>query len=419
MTTTSASTRYADRLARARQELVARGIDALLLGPSADLRYLTGYAAPLLERLTMLVVPANGDPRLVVPALEAALAHEQLGDVPLEVVAWRETDDPVALVRAALDASAVLDVSGASGERRREVPASAPGDPAWPGGNPPVRGQRLAVGDRLWSTFLLRLQAAMPNASFTVASTVTRHLRMVKDEDELDALSRAAEAIDQVIEQLTELRWAGRSERDLAWELDQAIRAAGHDETCFVIVGSGPNSASPHHEPGDRVIQPGDVVVVDIGGRLDGYCSDTTRTLVVGEPPEGFLELYEALRYAQLAGCQAVRPGVAASAVDKACRDVIEQAGYGSYFIHRTGHGIGLEEHEDPYIVAGNDEPIAPGMAFSIEPGIYLPGKFGARIEDVVICPDPDLEPEPGPAGAQAGAFRLNRTSRKLRVVDA
>jgi Xaa-Pro aminopeptidase len=405
------STRYADRLARARQELVNRGIDALLIGPSADLVYLTGYSAPLLERLTLLVVPANGEPRLVVPQLEAPLALKQAGDVPLQVAAWQETEDPVALVRAALDASAALDVTGAA-------------------------GGRLAVGDRLWSTFLLRLQAAMPTASFTVASTVTRTLRIVKDTDELDALSRAAEAIDEVVEQLTNLRWIGRSEQDLAHELDQAIRASGHQETCFVIVGSGPNSASPHHEPGARVVQPGDVVVVDIGGRLDGYCSDTTRTLVVGEPPEGFLELYEVLRYAQLAGCQAVRPGVPASAVDKACRDVIEQAGYGSYFIHRTGHGIGLEEHEDPYIVAGNDEPIEPGMTFSIEPGIYLPGKFGARIEDIVICPDPDLQaeqvegqhvrstaagpPERSPAaGGPAGAFRLNRTSRKLRVVDA
>ncbi len=390
MTSTFTSTRYADRLARARQELVARGIDALLLGPSADLVYLTGYSAPLLERMTLLVVPANGEPRLVVPALEAPLAEEQLDDVPLQVAAWQETENPVALVRAALDASAALDVTGAA-------------------------GGRLAVGDRLWSTFLLRLQVALPTASFTVASTITRSLRMIKDTEELDALSRAAEAIDEVVEQLTDLHWIGRSEQDLARELDQAIRAAGHEETCFVIVGSGPNSASPHHEPGDRVIQAGDVVVVDIGGRLDGYCSDTTRTLVIGEPPEGFLELYEVLRYAQLAGCQAVRPGVPASAVDKACRDVIEQAGYGSYFIHRTGHGIGLEEHEDPYLVTGNDEPIEPGMAFSIEPGIYLPGKFGARIEDIVICPDPDLEPDPD----APGAFRLNRTSRKLRVVDA
>src|SRR6266516_1447204 len=390
MTSTFTSTRYADRLARARQELVARGIDALLLGPSADLVYLTGYSAPLLERMTLLVVPANGEPRLVVPALEAPLAEEQLDDVPLQVAAWQETENPVALVRAALDARAALDVTGAA-------------------------GGRLAVGDRLWSTFLLRLQVALPTASFTVASTITRSLRMIKDTEELDALSRAAEAIDEVVEQRTDLHWIGRSEQDLARELDQAIRAAGHEETCFVIVGSGPNSASPHHEPGDRVIQAGDVVVVDIGGRLDGYCSDTTRTLVIGEPPEGFLELYEVLRYAQLAGCRAVRTGVPASAVDKACRDVIEQAGYGSYFIHRTGHGIGLEEHEDPYLVTGNDEPIEPGMAFSIEPGIYLPGKFGARIEDIVICPDPDLEPNPD----APGAFRLNRTSRKLRVVDA
>ena len=376
----------AERLARARKEMADRGVEAVLVGPSADFRYLTGYLPPGLERLTMLVVPAEGTPRLLVPALEAPLASEHLGDLEVDVLAWEETDDPVALVRDALESAGI------------------------------ARG-RLAVGDQLWSAFLLRLQEALPGASFTVASTVTRSLRMVKDAAEIQALARVAAAIDSVIDGLADLRWAGRSEREVARDLDAAIRAT-HDETLFVIVGSGPNSASPHHVPGDRVIRPGDPVVVDIGGRLDGYGSDTTRTLVVGEPPAEFVELYEVLQRAQRAGCEASVQGVPAEAVDAACRQVIATAGHGEHFIHRTGHGIGLEEHEDPYIVAGNTERLVEGMAFSVEPGIYRQGRFGARIEDIVVCTAPA-----GLAGSSAapesapGARRLNRTSRDLRVV--
>jgi Xaa-Pro aminopeptidase len=370
MTTTAAA--RAERLARARKEQTERGVDALLLGPSADLAYLTGYRPPALERLTMLVVPAAGDPRLVVPALEAPLARDHLGELEIEVAAWAETDDPVALVGDALAAAGA------------------------------ARG-RLGVGDRLWAGFLLRLQDALPGAGFGPASPVTRQLRMRKDPEEVEALARVAAAIDTVVDGLAGLRWAGRSEQDLARDIEQAVRDS-HDECCFVIVASGPNAASPHHTPTNRVIGPGDPVVVDIGGRLDGYCSDTTRTLVVGEPPPGFQELYALLHAAQLAGCAAVRPGVPASAVDAACRDPIAAAGHGELFLHRTGHGIGLEEHEDPYLVAGNHEPLEAGMAFSVEPGIYLRGRYGARIEDIVVCTDD-------------GGRRLNRTSRDLRVV--
>ena len=233
---------------------------------------------------------------------------------------------------------------------------------------------------------------------------MTRQLRMRKDPEEVQALARVAAAIDQVVEGLAGLRWAGRTERDLYRDIEQAIRDT-HDEFCFAVVASGPNAASPHHTATGRVIQPGDPVVVDIGGRLDGYCSDTTRTLVVDEPPPGFRELYALLHAAQLAGCAAVRPGVTAAAVDAACRDPITAAGHGELFLHRTGHGIGLDEHEDPYIVAGNDEPLEPGMAFSIEPGIYPQGHYGARIEDIVVCTDD-------------GGRRLNTTSRDLRIVS-
>jgi Xaa-Pro aminopeptidase len=371
MTTTAAV--RAERLARARKEQAERGVDALLLGPSADLEYLTGYRPPALERMTLLVLPQAGDARLVVPALEAPLARDHLGYLDVEVAAWQETDDPVRLVGDAL---------GTAG----------------------AAGGRIGVGDRLWTTFLLRLEQALPGAGFTVASTVTRQLRMRKDAEEVKALARAAAAIDQVVAGLGELRWTGRSEREVAADIEQAIRDT-HDEFCFAIVASGANGASPHHVATGRVIQPGDPVVVDIGGRLDGYCSDTTRTLVVSEPPAGFQELYALLYAAQLAGCAAVASGVTAAAVDAACRDPIQAAGHGEHFLHRTGHGIGLEEHEDPYIVAGNDEPLEPGMTFSIEPGIYLPGRFGARIEDIVVCADDQ-------------GRRLNTTPRDLRVVS-
>jgi Xaa-Pro aminopeptidase len=371
MTTTVAG--RAERLARARKEQSERGVDALLLGPSPDLEYLTGYRPPALERLTMLVLPASGDARLVVPALEAPLARDHLGGLEVEVAAWAETDDPVRLVSDALAAAGATD-------------------------------GHLGVGDRLWSAFLLRLRDALGGADFTVASTVTRQLRMRKDAEEVEALARVAAAIDRVVEHLGELRWAGRSEQDLARDIEQAIRDT-HDTCCFVVVASGPNAASPHHVPTGRAIGPGDPVVVDIGGRLDGYCSDTTRTLVVGEPPAGFAELYTLLHAAQLAGCTAVRPGVAAAAVDAACRDPIVAAGHGELFLHRTGHGIGLEEHEDPYIVAGNTEPLEPGMAFSIEPGLYPRGYYGARIEDIVVC-------------TEHGGRRLNTTSRDLRIVS-
>jgi Xaa-Pro aminopeptidase len=364
---------YADRLERARAESRRRGVDALLLDPSADFRYLLGYEPPALERLTMLVVPAEGDARLVVPALEAPLAAGYLGGLDVQVLAWQETEDPVAVVVGVLAAAGV------------------------------GRG-RLAVGDRLWARFLLRLQAAVPHAELVLGSLVTRVLRSRKDEAEVRALARAAAAIDQVVDGLEDLVRPGRSEREIARDLDRAIRDAGHETTNFTIVGSGPNGASPHHTAGERRIAPGDVVVVDIGGRLDGYCSDTTRTLVVGDPPEGFTRMYAVLEAAQAAGCAAVAPGVGAAAVDAACRTPIADAGYGDHFIHRTGHGIGLEEHEEPYLVAGNDEPLEPGMAFSVEPGIYLPGRYGARIEDILVC-------------TQDGGRRLNRSARALRVL--
>jgi Xaa-Pro aminopeptidase len=227
-----------------------------------------------------------------------------------------------------------------------------------------------------------------------LAGDVLRPLRLRKLPDEVDALRDAATAIDRVHTRMGEWLRPGRTEAAVARDIADAILAEGHAAVNFVIVGSGPNGASPHHHSSERVIEVGDPVVVDIGGTMpDGYCSDCTRTYVAGDrPPEDFAAYYEVLLAAQRASCAHVRPGVTASSVDAAAREVIADAGYGELFIHRTGHGIGLEEHEEPWIVEGNQVVLEPGMCFSIEPGVYSPGRHGARIEDIVVVTEDGVE---------------------------
>ena len=362
----------ASRLADSAAAAAGAGLDALLLTPGADLRYVIGYQAKQLERLTCLVVPSAGDPLLVVPRLELPAAQASpAGRTGVEIIGWDETDDPYALVAARLgDATAV------------------------------------GLSDRMWALMTLRLRAALPGARQELASLALRELRSVKSAQEVAALLAAGEAIDLVHAQVPGWLRPGRSEREVSAQISDAIVAAGHATADFAIVASGPNAASPHHDPSGRLLQPGDAVVVDIGGTMpSGYCSDCTRTYVIGEPPADFAAYYEVLRQAQDASCAAVRPGVTAEAIDAAAREPITAAGYGEYFVHRTGHGIGLETHEDPYIVAGNTEPLQPGHAFSIEPGIY-PGPHGARIEDIVVC-------------TAGGVRRLNNATRELVVVAA
>lgn len=345
-----------DRLARAQQELRRQGLDALLVGPSADLQYLTGYHALPLERLTMLVVPADGDPSLVVPTLESPRARAMGADDHAALVTWDETDDPIALVRDLV----ARDGGGTGG---------------------------LALQDRLWTSFTLQLQAALPSATWVPGTTVMRPLRIRKTAQEVAALAAVGEAIDHVHAQVPSFLRAGRTEAEVGADIADAILAS-HDRINFIIVASGPNGASPHHETSDRVIQDGDAVVVDIGGTLDDYCSDVTRNYCVGRVPDGYQELHDVLQEAQAAAVATVRPGVTAEEVDRAARDVITAAGHGPHFTHRTGHGIGVEEHEEPWIVSGNGEPLEPGMAFSVEPGIYVPDTYGARIEDIVVVTD-------------------------------
>jgi Xaa-Pro aminopeptidase len=355
---------------RARAAAVTAGIDALLISPGADLRYLTGYDAAPLERLTCLVLPAGDDPFLVVPALELPAAQAVAG-LDVDLVAYGETDDPYALVAGRL----------------------------------PRGVARVAVDNHMWAEKVLAFRRALPDAEQGLAGVVLAELRMRKTPDEVASLRRAAAAIDEVHGRMGEWLRPGRTEREVAADIADAIVAAGHTTADFVIVGSGPNGASPHHGVSDRVIEAGDPVVVDIGGPMpDGYFSDSTRTYAVGEPPAEFTAYYEVLLRAHRTQTEAVRPGISAHELDAIGRDIITEAGYGEYFIHRTGHGIGLEVHEEPYIVAGSDRALEPGMAFSVEPGIYLPGRHGARIEDIVVC-------------TEDGGERLNRANRDLVVL--
>jgi len=386
------ATRFTERLTAARRLAGASGLDAILIGVGADLRYLAGYPAMPLERLTMLVIPARAGWSMVVPDLEAAPARlcppAAAGDLP--IVTWEEGHDAHALVA------------------RMVVRAAQPGVADAPPDGPPLR---VAISDGLPARHLLPLQAHLAGARFSLASAVLREIRMIKHADEVEMLMLAAHAADRVVAQIARGRLIGRTEADVADEVRQRLVAEGHDEASFAIVGSGPNSASPHHEASDRVIQAGEPIVLDIGGSLGGYCSDITRTLWVtgGDPAKGpderFRHLFAVLHGAQAAARRDVRPGEPCGAVDAAARRPIEAEGYGEAFFHRTGHGIGLEGHEEPYITDGNAERLREGMAFSVEPGIYLSGTYGARIEDIVVC------------GAD-GPIELNEASRELYVVD-
>ncbi|MGD0313726.1 MAG: Xaa-Pro peptidase family protein [Acidimicrobiales bacterium] len=373
-----------ERIGRVRERMGSLNVDALLLSHGADLPWLTGYRAMPLERLTMLVLRAEGEPVLVVPALEAprvAAAGDLFVTVP-----WDDTQDPIDLVLSVL-----VGPSTASG-----------------------RGLRLAVSDRSWATTVLALQRRLPDGVWVEASTVTSPIRAVKDSSEVEALRAAGAAADRVaaILQAGEIGLIGRTEAEVSGHLGTLLIDEGHQQVNFAIVGSGPNAASPHHEPGSRLIAPGETVVCDFGGTLAldgdvGYCSDITRTVFTGSPPPEVDECYGVLRAAQQAAVAAARSGVTAEHVDGVAREIITGAGYGDLFVHRTGHGIGIEEHEDPYLVVGNDQQLLPGHAFSVEPGIYHPGRFGMRLEDIVVI-GADGNPEP-----------LNSVDHGLVVVDA
>lgn len=366
MTTVSA----ASRLTRARDALLERGADLLLVAPSADMRYLIGRERHASERPTLLTIPTHGDPFVLVAAFEAPGVE---GIEGLSIVPYGEVEDPYLALRDAL--------------------ASQPGP------------RRALLNDQAWAIVLLRLQETFPDTRFGSASQLLGSMRMQKQPEEIDLLRRAGAMADAAFGELVSREFAGRSEREVGEELTALLKQQGLETAGWgPIVGSGPNSTSPHHTAGDRIIREGDAVVLDFGGTLDGYSADITRTVHVGETNAEFRRVYGIVQQAQQTAVDAVRPGVQAQAVDRAARGVIEAAGYGDFFIHRTGHGIGLDEHEEPYIIAGNDLPLGTGMTFSVEPGVYLPGRFGVRIEDIV-------------AVTEGGAERLNNAPRDLVVV--
>ena len=364
------SGRHLDRMARARRETAASELDALVISPSPDLAYLTGFDPMPLERPTLLVLRPDREAAMLVPALERAIAAASPVGEHIELVPWNDGDDPY-------EAAASL-LAGAA---------------------------HVAVADRLWSSHLLGLQRVLPGTGFTAAGPVMGRLRAVKDQHELEALRRAGRAADETFRQVLEMSFQGRSEEDVAHDLAERLVHNGHTRAAFTIVASGPNAASPHHEPGGRTILPRDAVVMDFGGEIAGYFSDITRTVIVVEPPDGFEPAYDVVREAQAAAVEAVRPGIETQELDRVARSTIEAAGYGDRFIHRTGHGIGLEVHEPPYLVEGDRTVLEPGMTFSVEPGVYLDGRFGIRIEDIVAVTDDGVE-------------RLNRSTRDLHVVS-
>ncbi len=365
------ATVYAGRLAAAAAATGEARLTGLVITPGYDLRYLIGSRAQTFERLTALVLPASGDPTVVVPRLElASLKGSAIAELGLAVRDWVDGDDPYELVSAAL------------------------------GGAPAATG----VTDSMPALHLLPL-AGVLGVLPVLATDVLRKLRMVKEECEIDALRKAGSAIDRVHARVPEFLVPGRTEADVAADIAEAIVAEGHSEVAFIIVGSGPHGADPHHSYSDRELQIGDIVVVDIGGAYEpGYHSDSTRTYSIGEPKSEVAQQYSILQRAQRAALEAVRPGVTAEQVDAAARDVLAEAGLAEFFVHRTGHGIGLSVHEEPYIIAGNELPLAAGMAFSIEPGIYFPGRWGARVEDIVVV-------------TEDGALSVNNRPHDLIVV--
>jgi Xaa-Pro aminopeptidase len=362
---------YAARRTRVLADATEAGLDGLLVTPGPDLVWLTGYQpTAITERLTLLVLTPDLDPTLVVPVLERPDAEGAVGVRTLSIVDWSDGEDPFARAAELL-----------------------------------VADRTLGISDSAWAMHLLGLQDAVPGSSYRSLTQCLPMMRAVKDANELARLEGAGAAADATFEQILGVRFSGRKETDVAADLARLLREHGHEQVDFTVVGSGPNGANPHHEAGDRTIEVGDAVVLDFGGLKDGYGSDTSRTVCVGEPSPEIREVHDVVRTAQQAGVDAVRPGVACQEIDRAARAVITEAGYGEQFIHRTGHGIGTTTHEPPYMVEGEEQPLVPGMCFSVEPGIYLAGRFGVRIEDIVTV-------------TADGGRRFNTTDRRLRLVE-
>lgn len=356
-----------ERLADVQRQMGSAGLDLLLVGPSDDFQYVMGYTPLVTERLTALLVPQSGKSSVVVPKLEAPNFLHLKGD--LDVIVWDETESPID------HCASIARSAGAT---------------------------NIGINDYLLSAFLIPIQQRLPGVNFHRGASVFEPLRLIKSPGEVDAMREASRRIDMVWEEFASTgSLVGKTENEVAACIKSLMFAHGFSTVGWCDVGGGPNGASPLHHGSDRVIQSGEPVVMDFAGVYEGYYADICRTPVAGEPDPEFVTIYDIVREAQEQAFQAVRPGVPAQDIDRVARGIISAKGYGKYFLHRVGHGIGLSAHEQPYIVEGNERPLQVGMVFSDEPGIYIPDRWGVRIEDILVV-------------TENGAERLNAAPREL-----
>lgn len=344
---------YEKRLSRARTAMHEHGLDTLILTPGAAMRYLSGFSETGHERLLALIIPDDQPWLFVTPALNASQARANPAGIT-DVRVWDDTQGWQGLLRE-ICTDLTLDIG------------------------------IIGLDDDMPARFSLAMQEIMPTTLLKLASPVFGPLRAVKDTGELAAMQHAADATDALIAPAYAACTVGATERDIAAAIQNTLAALGAEASFEAIVGTGANGASPHHHTGKSKVQRGDIVVLDFGAQMDGYHGDITRTVAVGSASDEARRVYDIVYHAQAAAFDAVQPGATGHDIDAAARRVITDAGYGEFFIHRTGHGIGLDDHETPYIVAGNRGKLLPGHCFSIEPGIYLPGKFGVRLENIVF----------------------------------
>jgi len=341
----------AGRIRRLQAEMARQHVDLVAIAQTVNMRYLLGFASFPDERPCFLLLSPNAT-TLVVPALNA---DQFEAHTALPIARWTDAAGPRQAIAQSMAAIGV------------------------------GTGATMAVDNSMRADALLLLQEMAAPAHSVAADTLMSALRMVKSETEIEALARSAELADSAMLAGVAACRQGTTERAIAEAVANHFRTSGAEMVDFTIIASGPNGAFPHHEAGSRRLEIGDTIILDIGATLDGYKSDITRTVLMGEAPAEVRAAYDAVREANLAGQRAAVAGARAGDVDKATRQSLEQAGYGPYFVHRTGHGLGMEIHEPPWISSESDTVLQPGMVFSIEPGVYFPGKFGIRVEDIVV----------------------------------
>ncbi len=343
------ATQVRERLTALQRRMQETSVDLAAIGPTANMGYLLGFTPHPDERVCMLLVSRQAA-RIVVPSLnqEEVAAHTDL-----ELIGWADADGPQDALRRALT--------------------------GWPSPH------SLAVDGPMRADFLLHLQQAIPTAKTTPVDWLIAPLRQRKSSDEIAALARAAAQADRAMQAAMDACQPGVTEAAVAWATEAAFRQDGAEAVDFTLIASGPNGAYPHHHSGERRLQEGDAIIIDIGATLEGYKSDITRMVYMGKPSTEFAKAYAAVLEANERARAAIQPGKTAGEIDAVARNLLESGGYGRYFTHRLGHGIGLEVHEPPWIMAGNTAMLEEGMSFSVEPGVYFAGKFGVRIEDIVV----------------------------------